>query len=318
MYQRRSVAVRMYSTAAIAAATVAAGTSIAVTSLADRVVVVVIVIQRLMVLMQLGRLLLLRMTAGRWQWGFDCGINLLMVMMLLRLSMVLLMGMLLLLLLRGHRQQPLPIVTNDLTLVLRILVGRSSHIAVAQSRWRWRMGCTEATVTFILDLGEEEIFLVTVLVRLAGAQVCVSYVSGDLRTRRVGDATTLPGAFVNQLTRPSFPWHILVVIHADSLVRVGKGCGSGAANHDLVSIAAGSGGGAVAGGAVGAVIACWAGAIAVAAATIAAGAGVLLASIVRRRGMSVLAEWRRSRAGAPGCGAAAGAGAQDGFPARDG
>lgn len=82
--------------------------------------------------------------------------------------------------------------------------------------------------------------------------MCVSYVSGDLRTRCVGDATTLPGAFEDWLARPSLPWHILVVVHSDALVRGGDRCGPGTANHNIVggTVGVGSVGVVVGGGAV--------------------------------------------------------------------
>lgn len=155
----------------------------------------------------------------------------LLVLVVLLLLLLLLVDEMLLLLLGGHRQQPLPVVANDLPLVLRVLVRRPSHVAVAQSRWRRRMARTAAaaavvvmivvvlvrmlllllavvvvvlvvaaaTVTLILDLGEEKVLLVAVLLRFARAEMCVSYVGRNLRTGRVGDTTTLPGAFVDRL-----------------------------------------------------------------------------------------------------------------------
>lgn len=178
MYQRRCVAVRVDGSAAAAitaSPTTAATASIAVTSrLADGIVVAavaVVVIQTLLLLL----LLVMEMQLGgrvAWQWRFNGSTELLLLLLDL-LSIVLqvwmlLQWLLLLQLLGGHGQQPLPVGANDLPLVLRILVRRSSHIAVAQSRWRWRMGRTMATVTLILNLGEEEILLVAVLVRFAG------------------------------------------------------------------------------------------------------------------------------------------------------
>lgn len=71
--------------------------------------------------------------------------------------------------------------------------------------------------------------------------MCVSYVSGDLRTRCVDDATTLPGAFVDWLARPSLPWQILVVVHSDAFVRGGDRCGPGAANHNFIGGTVGAG-----------------------------------------------------------------------------
>lgn len=185
----------------------------------------------------------------RWQWRFDGRIQLLMDLLLLLVMLLMLLlvdEMLLLLLLddrsrcgRGHGQQTLPVVANDLPLVLRILVRRPGHVAVAQGRWRRRMARTSgvaaaavavtvvavaavmvaavvavvvvvvgvrrmllvaaATVTLILDLGEEKVLLVAVLFRFAGAQMCVSDVGRNLRTGRVDDTTTLPGAFVDRL-----------------------------------------------------------------------------------------------------------------------
>lgn len=75
--------------------------------------------------------------------------------------------------------------------------------------------------------------------------MCVSYVSGDLRTRCVDDATTLPGAFVDWLARPSLPWQILVVVHSDAFVRGGDRCGPGAANHNVIGGTVGVGVGSV-------------------------------------------------------------------------
>lgn len=71
--------------------------------------------------------------------------------------------------------------------------------------------------------------------------MCVSYVSGDLRTRCVDDTTTLPGAFVDWLARPSLPWQILVVVHSDAFVRGGDRCGPGAANHNFIGGTVGAG-----------------------------------------------------------------------------
>lgn len=207
-------------------------------------VVIVVIVHTLLVE-------LLADSGGRcWQWRFDGRIQLLMdllVMLLLMLLLLLVHEMLLLLLLddrsrcgRGHGQQTLPVVANDLPLVLRILVRRPGHVAVAQGRWRRRMARTSgvaaaaavavavvavaavmvvavvavvvvvvgvrrmllvaaATVTLILDLGEEKVLLVAVLFRFAGAQMCVSDVGRNLRTGRVDDTTTLPGAFVDRL-----------------------------------------------------------------------------------------------------------------------
>lgn len=227
---------------------------------------------------------LLTDSGGRcWQWRFNGRVQLLMNLLLLLLVMLLMLllllllvdEMLLLLLLndgsrcgRGHGQQTLPVVANDLPLVLRILVRRPGHVAVAQGRWRRRMARTSgvaaaavavtvvaavmvvavvvvvvvrrmllvaaATVTLILDLGEEKVLLVAVLFRFAGAQMCVSDVGRNLRTGRVDDTTTLPGAFVDRLAGPSLPWQILVVVHADALVRVGERGRPGTANHNLI------------------------------------------------------------------------------------
>lgn len=78
--------------------------------------------------------------------------------------------------------------------------------------------------------------------------MCVSYVSGDLRTRCVDDATALPGAFVDWLARPSLPWQILVVVHSDAFVRGGDRCGPGAANHNFIGGTVGAGSVVVVGG----------------------------------------------------------------------
>lgn len=180
MYQRRRVRVGGSTAAAITAASAAASASAATASiavasgLADGIVVaaavaVVVIVQALLVVqMELGGLV-------AWQWRFDGSTELLLLLVLLDLLLpvvlqmgMLLQGLLLLQLLGGHGQQPLPEGTDDLPLVLRVLVRGSSHVAVAQSRWRWRMGRTMATVTLILNLGEEEILLVAVLVRFAG------------------------------------------------------------------------------------------------------------------------------------------------------
>lgn len=163
--------------------------------------------------------------------------------------------------------------------------------------------------------------------------MCVSYVSGDLRTRCVDDATTLPGAFVDWLARPSLPWHVLVVVHSDALVRGGDRCGPGTANHNVIGGTVGGGVGSV--GVLGVlvvvvidaavvvviiigsgddvvvviVVAWWTTADAATAATADTAAGT-----VRRRGMSILAERWRGRTGAPRGAATARAGAQDGLP----
>lgn len=171
MYQRRRVngstaaAITAASTASIAAVAYRLADGIVVAAVA----VVVIVQTRLLLVvveMELGGGLV------AWQWRFDGSTELLLLLELLSIVLLqmgmLLQGLLLLQLLGGHGQQPLPVRTNDLPLVLRILVRGSSHVAVAQSRWRWRMGRTMATVTLILNLGEEEILLVAVLVRFAG------------------------------------------------------------------------------------------------------------------------------------------------------
>lgn len=176
MYQRRRVAVGVDGCAA-AAITASATASIADASrLADGIVVaavaVVVIVQTLLLLLLL--LLVVEVKLGglvAWQWRFDGSTELLLLLLLDLLSIVLQVWVLLqrlLQLLGGHGQQPLPVGTNDLPLVLRVLVRGSSHVAVAQSRWRWRMGRTMATVTLILNLGEEEILLVAVLVRFAG------------------------------------------------------------------------------------------------------------------------------------------------------
>lgn len=295
------------------------------------------------------------LTGGRcWQWRFDGRIQLLMDLLLVMLLLMLVDEMLLLLLLllddrsrcgrRGHGQQTLPVVANDLPLVLRILVRRPGHVAVAQGRWRRRMACTSgvavaaaaaavavtvvaavmvvavavvvvvvrrmlvaaATVTLILDFGEEKVLLVAVLFRFAGAQMCVSNVGRNLRTGRVDDTTTLPGAFVDRLAGPSLPWQILVVVHADALVRVGERGRPGTANHNLI-------GGTV----VVVVTVTFATSVSIAlVVVVVAIASVVAVVVVRWCGMSILAERRRRRAGAPRGAAAAGAGPQDGFPAR--
>lgn len=236
VYQRRRVNAR---------------TSVATTSVTPNngptsgaiVVIVIVVVQTLVELLT---------GCGRcWQWRFDGRIQLLMNLLLLVMLMLLLVDEMLLLLLllllddrcscsRGHGQQTLPVVANDLPLVLRILVRRPGHVAVAQGRWRRRMARTSgvaaaaaavavtvavmvavavvvvvvavavavvrrmvlvaaATVTLILDLCEEKVLLVAVLFRFAGAQMCVSDVGRNLRTGRVDDTTTLPGAFVDRL-----------------------------------------------------------------------------------------------------------------------
>lgn len=116
--------------------------------------------------------------------------------------------------------------------------------------------------------------------------MCVSYVSGDLRTRCVGDTTTLPGAFEDWLARPSLSWHVLVVVHSDALVRGGDRCGPGTANHNIVggTVGVGSvgvvvvGGGAVVVVVIVAVIAWWAAAIAVNSATATADTAVAAAA----------------------------------------
>lgn len=110
-------------------------------------VIVVVVVHTLLVELLTG--------SGRcWQWRFDGRIQLLMDLLLVMLLLMLLLlvdEMLLLLLLlddrsrcgrRGHGQQTLPVVANDLPLVLRILVRRPGHVAVAQGRWRRRMART--------------------------------------------------------------------------------------------------------------------------------------------------------------------------------
>lgn len=292
-------------------------------------------------------------SSGRcWQRRFDGRIQLLMDLLLVMLMLLLLVvdEMLLLLLLllddrssrRGHGQQTLPVVANDLPLVLRILVRRPGHVAVAQGRWRRRMARTSgvaaaaaaaavtvavmvavavvvvvvavavvrrmvlvaaATVSLILDLCEEKVLLVAVLFRFAGAQMCVSDVGRNLRTGRVDDTTTLPGAFVDRLAGPSLPRKILVIIHADALVRVGERGRPGATNNNCI-------GGTV----VVTVTVTFATSVIIALVGIVAIARVV-AVVVRWCGMSVLAERRRRRAGAPRGAAAAGAGPQDGFPA---
>lgn len=161
-----------------------------------------------------------------------------------------------------------------------------------------------ATVTLILDLCEEKVLLVAVLFRFAGAQMCVSDVGRNLRTGRVDDTTTLPGAFVDRLAGPSLSRKILVIIHAYALVRVGERGRPGATNHNFI-------GGTVV------VTVTFATSVSIALVGIVAIARVVaVAVVVRWCGMSVLAERRRRRAGAPRGAAAAGAGPQDGFPAR--
>lgn len=339
VYQRRRVNAR---------------TSVATTSVTPNnrptsgaVVVVVVIVQTLM------KLLTGCGSSGRcWQRRFDGRIQLLMDLLLVMLMLLLLVvdEMLLLLLLllddrssrRGHGQQTLPVVANDLPLVLRILVRRPGHVAVAQGRWRRRMARTSgvaaaaaaaavtvavmvavavvvvvvavavvrrmvlvaaATVSLILDLCEEKVLLVAVLFRFAGAQMCVSDVGRNLRTGRVDDTTTLPGAFVDRLAGPSLPRKILVIIHADALVRVGERGRPGATNNNCI-------GGTV----VVTVTVTFATSVIIALVGIVAIARVV-AVVVRWCGMSVLAERRRRRAGAPRGAAAAGAGPQDGFPA---
>lgn len=339
VYQRRRVNAR---------------TSVATTSVTPNngptsgaiVVIIIVVVQTLVELLT---------GCGRcWQWRFDGRIQLLMNLLLLLLVMLMLLvdEMLLLLLLllddrsrcsRGHGQQTLPVVANDLPLVLRILVRRPGHVAVAQGRWRRRMARTSgvaaaaaaavtvavmvavavvvvvvavavvrrmvlvaaATVTLILDLCEEKVLLVAVLFRFAGAQMCVSDVGRNLRTGRVDDTTTLPGAFVDRLAGPTLPRKILVIIHADALVRVGERGRPGATNHNFI-------GGTV----VVTVTVTFATSVSIALVGIVAIARVVaVAVVVRWCGMSVFAERRRRRAGAPRGAAAAGAGPQDGFPA---
>lgn len=333
VYQRRRVNAR----------TSVAGTSITPDNRPTSVIVVVV--HTLLVELLTG--------SGRcWQWRFDGRIQLLMDLLLVMLLLMLLLlvdEMLLLLLLlddrsrcgrRGHGQQTLPVVANDLPLVLRILVRRPGHVAVAQGRWRRRMARTSgvaaaaavavtvvaavmvvavavvvvvvrrmlvaaATVTLILDLGEEKVLLVAVLFRFAGAQMCVSDVGRNLRTGRVDDTTTLPGAFVDRLAGPSLPWQILVVVHADALVRVGERGRPGTANHNLI------------GGTVVVVTVTFATSVSIAlVVAVVAIASVVAVVVVRWCGMSILAERWRRRAGAPRGAAAAGAGPQDGFPAR--
>lgn len=338
VYQRRRVNAR---------------TSVATTSVTPNngptsgAVVVVVIVQTLM------KLLTGCGSSGRcWQRRFDGRIQLLMdllLVMLMRLLLVVDEMLLLLLLLllddrssrRGHGQQTLPVVANDLPLVLRILVRRPGHVAVAQGRWRRRMArasgvaaaaaatvtvavmvavavvvvvvavavvrrmvlVAAATVSLILDLCEEKVLLVAVLFRFAGAQMCVSDVGRNLRTGRVDDTTTLPGAFVDRLAGPSLPRKILVIIHADAFVRVGERGRPGATNHNCI-------GGTV----VVTVTVTFATSVSIALVGIVAIARVV-AVVVRWCGMSVLAERRRRRAGAPRGAAAAGAGPQDGFPA---
>lgn len=335
VYQRRRVNAR----------TSVAGTSITSNNRPTSgavVIVVVVVVHTLLVELLAG---------GRcWQWRLDGRIQLLMDLLLVMLLMLLLLlvdEMLLLLLddrcgRRGHGQQTLPVVANDLPLVLRILVRRPGHVAVAQGRWRRRMARTSgvvaaavaaaavavtvvaavmvvavavvvvirrmllvaaATVTFILDLGEEKVLLVAVLFRFAGAQMCVSDVGRNLRTGRVDDTTTLPGAFVDRLAGPSLPWQILVVVHADALVRVGERGRPGTANHNLI------------GGTVVVATVTFATSVSIALVVVVVAIASVVA-VVRWCGMSILAERRRRRAGAPRGAAAAGAGPQDGFPAR--
>lgn len=325
VYQRRRVNVRSVAGGGGAAASITSenpGRSTAT-------VVVVVIVQLLVELL----------LAGRWQWRFDGSaqllllllVNLVVMLLLLLVDEMLLLG-------RGHGQQPLPVVANDLPLVLRVLVRRPGHVAVAQGRWRRRMARTAAAgvvaaaaaaavlvllvrgmlllvvaAAFILDLGEEKVLLVAVLFRFAGAQMCVSYVGRNLRTRSVDDTTTLPGAFVDRLAGPSFPRQILVVVHADALVRVGERSGPGATNHN-------GAGGTVSVVVVATVVATIAQAAAIAIDTAAVGVVVVVAGVAgvavgRWCGMSILAERRRGRAGAPRGTAAAGTGAQDGFPA---
>lgn len=331
-----------------------ARTSVATTSVTPNngpttgaiVVIIIVVVQTLVELLT---------GCGRcWQWRFDGRIQLLMNLLLLVMLMLLLVDEMLLLLLlllddrsrcsRGHGQQTLPVVANDLPLVLRILVRRPGHVAVAQGRWRRWMARTSgvaaaaaaaavtvavmvavavvvvvvavavvrrmvlvaaATVTLILDLCEEKVLLVAVLFRFAGAQMCVSDVARNLRTGRVDDTTTLPGAFVDRLAGPSLSRKILVIIHADALVRVGERGRPGATNHNFI-------GGTV----VVTVTVTFATSVSIALVGIVAIArAVAVAVVVRWCGMSVLAERRRRRAGAPRGAAAAGAGPQDGFPA---
>lgn len=135
VYQRRRVNAR----------TSVAGTSITPDNRPTSVIVVVV--HTLLVELLTG-------SGGRcWQWRFDGRIQLLMDLLLVMLLLMLLLvdEMLLLLLLlddrsrcgrRGHGQQTLPVVANDLPLVLRILVRRPGHVAVTQGRWRRRMART--------------------------------------------------------------------------------------------------------------------------------------------------------------------------------
>uniref|UniRef100_A0A182J7J4 Uncharacterized protein n=1 Tax=Anopheles atroparvus TaxID=41427 RepID=A0A182J7J4_ANOAO len=93
-------------------------------------------------------LLLRAATAGR-QRRLDGG-------QLLRLELLLLLLLLLVvgggngLLLEGLRlgEQPLPVVANDLALVLRVLVRRAGHVAMAQRRWRGPDGLRVAAFRF--------------------------------------------------------------------------------------------------------------------------------------------------------------------------
>lgn len=153
--QRRDAAVRVDRTVAGAAIAVAAAAAAVRAAIAGR---------RGAVGAAQGR----HREAGR-QWWLDGGDLLLLGLVLLLLLLCSLL--LLLLLLEGLRlrEQSLPVGANNLALVLGILVRGTCHVAMAQRRWRgW---IRRALVALILGFGEEEILLVAVLVRLAGAVV---------------------------------------------------------------------------------------------------------------------------------------------------
>lgn len=154
--QRRDAAVRVDRTVAGAAIAVAAAAAAVRAAIAGR---------RGAVGAAQGR----HREAGR-QWWLDGGDLLLLGLVLLLLLLCSLL-LLLLLLLEGLRlrEQSLPVGANNLALVLGILVRGTCHVAMAQRRWRgW---IRRALVALILGFGEEEILLVAVLVRLAGAVV---------------------------------------------------------------------------------------------------------------------------------------------------
>uniref|UniRef100_A0A2M3ZN52 Putative secreted peptide n=1 Tax=Anopheles braziliensis TaxID=58242 RepID=A0A2M3ZN52_9DIPT len=207
----------------------------------------------------------------------------------------LLLVLLLLLLLLGQglrlREQPLAVVANDLALILGILVRWTCHVAMAQGRRRRWIRC--ALVTLILGFGEEEVLLVAVLVRFTRSKMRVPDVCRDLGACGIDDAATFPGALEDSLTGPTLPRHILVVLHADTLVAGREGGGAGT-THNLTSPRL------------------------MMAAMVRMVVMVMMVQLVMMmvgwwRGMSILAQRWRGRSGAPGRGAAARAGPQDGL-----